>query len=248
MTVAEDEARLIDTSAPPYEPLCPMSAAQQAAEVERIFLDLYGPNPRPFFRPALNTAAPRLQAEFRERWDEAMQDSARQLPRILGVSDEDHERAAWALGVKIKLDSALFALANGWRYAWDHPYEYATTWCPICGGEMLCAAPEEHERACDAKLAGHQFTGLLSVMQDGATYGGSDDRRVGPDGYRADDHWHIGWDTTAAYARQALDAAGIAPDKARTMTRAKLSKVPGIGPAELDRLWAHRLYADWESR
>jgi len=64
-------------------------------------------------------------AEWQERLEEAMQDPKFHRLRPLGVSDEELDRTEWEREVRHKLDSALFALENGWSYTWDRPYEYA---------------------------------------------------------------------------------------------------------------------------
>lgn len=114
--MAEADETLTDQSGLPYAPQG-AAAFACAADFERALLALWGMAPAP-------APTERQLAEWQERWEELMQDPAIHRITLPGVSVEDMDRRAWERDVQIKLDSALFALANGWPYDWNQPYEY----------------------------------------------------------------------------------------------------------------------------
>lgn len=65
-----------------------------------------------------------------------------------------------------------------------------------------------------------------------------------------DGGWAIGYDTTAAYARKALDDAGITREACKAMTMRDLQRIVGYDGAT--RLYLHGLciegQRDWEER
>jgi hypothetical protein len=65
-----------------------------------------------------------------------------------------------------------------------------------------------------------------------------------------DGGWGIGYDTTAAYARKALDEAGITREACKTMPMRELERI--VGHEGAVRLYLHGLciegQRDWEER